>query len=151
MIVKKFQGDVSVLRPIAVAWSKEANCDAMGLDFDMEAHLKDLQELVDNPDSELFVLEDENSPVGYIGITKFKSPLGKQFIANEHYYYVLPEKRGVSSVSLLRAVEQWAKLKGCSHILMNASYLASDLHDKVCRLYESLGMKKFESTYIKEV
>jgi hypothetical protein len=52
---------------------------------------------------------------------------------------------------LLKAAKVLAKERGCSHFIMNASNLASDMHDKVCNFYKRLDMKKFETSFISEV
>ena len=49
---------------------------------------------------------------------------------------------------MIDAAQAWARAHGCSHLLFNASRLASGLHDDVCRVYEHKGMKPFETTYI---
>jgi len=123
----------------------------MGIDLDEDTYLADLQRLVDEPDSDLFVLWDDDVPVGYMGLRVFDSPLGRQMVASEHYWYVISEKRGMSALKFLPLAERWAKEKGCSHLQMSASMLASDLHDRTCKLYERFGMEKFETVFIKEV
>ena len=150
-MVKVYQGNVEPLRPIALKWQAECNSENLGIDINIETHLDDLQMLVSRERSDLLVLIDGNEVIGYMGIAVIDSPVGEQVMANEHYWYVVPEKRGIASVRLFKAAELWAQVHRCSHILMNASYLASDLHDKVCRLYERFGMEPFETTYIKKV
>lgn len=138
------------IRPIALRWKNESNNEALSIEIDADLYMNGLQEFVDNPDNVLLVLEDEEI-VGYMGLGIFVSPIGNQLIANEHYWYVIPEKRGMSALKFLPAAEKWAKEKGCSHLIMNASNLASDLHDRTCKLYERFGMSKFETTFIKRV
>lgn len=147
-MIQIFNGNVELLRPVAESWRYESNPEAFGLTGDIDCFLKDLKKLIDGPNSDLLVMDNLG---GFMGLTIFTSPLGCERIANEHYWYVLPEYRGVSSLRFLRAANRWAKAKGCSHIIMNASCLASDLHDRVCRLYEHFGMKKFETEYMRRV
>jgi GNAT superfamily N-acetyltransferase len=148
MQIRTFDEKVLQLKPILDSWISECNTEEMGIELDEEVYLKDLQRLVDDENCTLLVLEHENKIAGFMGLIIFDSPLGRQKIANEHYFYILPEYRGMSSLRLIRAARKWARENGCSHILMNASYMASELHDKVCKLYEWLGMKKFETTYL---
>lgn len=143
-----FKGDTGSLETVYSRWKTEANWDGYGIDVDVETYRRDLQKLVDNKDAELLVLVNGEDVLGYIGITTFTSPFSNQKIASEHYWYVLPEHRGIGSIRLLKAAFIWAKENGCSHVLMNASMLASSLHDKVCGIYEKMGMKKFETQYI---
>ena len=48
-------------------------------------------------------------------------------------------------------ITKFAKENKCSHIMMNASKMISDKHDLVCKFYEKIGMKKFETCYLKEI
>ena len=152
MEIKLFNDDIETLRPIVESWRKNVVDNDFGIiadDFDK--YLTELGNMVLRPDADLIVLYDEETPVGYIGLRYFSSPLGNQMMANEHYYYVIPEKRGLASIRLIKNAKVLAKMKGCSHIIFNASNLASELHEKVCRVYEKMGLKKFETSYISEV
>ena len=151
MIARLFQDNIEMLRPIAESWRDEANTAEFNITTDMNAHLYELQAMMASPMADLLVLYDGEAPVGYMGLQYFKSPIGTQIMANEHLFYVLPDKRSVSSMKLLELAKTCAKIRGCSHIIFNASKLASGLHDKVCNLYERMKMKKFETSYIVEV
>jgi len=146
-MIRTFNGDLSELQEVISSWLKEVNARVMGIELDEEVYLSDFQRLIDGDDSDLLVLERDKI-IGFMGLTIFNSPLGRQRICNEHYWYVLPEYRGMASLRFIKAAQQWAREKGCSHLMMNASAMASDMHDKVCKLYELFGMKKFETTYI---
>ncbi len=151
MNIKLFNDDIETLRPIAESWQEEAQANKFGIITDVNKHLFELRNMVDNNSSDLIILYDEDEPVGYIGLRYFDSPTGNQRIAEEHYLYVIPEKRGLISMRLIKNAKMLAKLKGCSHLILNASNLASELHDKLCRVYEKMGMRKFETSYISEV
>ena len=151
MEIKLFNNDIETLRPIAESWQENVNAEEFGITVDVDKHLTELGMMAARHDADLIVLYDGETPVGYIGLRYFDSPLGDQRIAEEHYFYVMPEKRGLSSMRLIRNAKFMAEMKGCSHIILNASNLASDMHDKVCEFYEKSGMKKFETSYISEV
>lgn len=140
------------LRYLAEQWKKETNGD-LGIIVNVDEHLRDLQRYIENPFiATVLLLVKEDKVVGYMGLAIFKSPLSNQVIANEHYWYVLPEFRKAKlTLKMFDEAKKWAKDKGCSHLLMNASNLASSLHDKICRLYERLGLKKFETSYIQSI
>jgi len=138
---------IELLRPIAIAWQQEARGNALGIDIDVERHLADLARLSADPHCLLLVLM-QGRPVGYMGMEFFASPVGKDIVANEHYWYVMPEARGRDSVMLLREARRFAREAGANYMLFNASRLASDLHDDVCRLYEHFKMEPFETTYL---
>lgn len=151
MDIKLFNDDIETLRPIAESWFEFAKTNGFGLEISVDKHLIELSNIVSGIDSDLLVLCDDDIPIGYIGLRYFQSPLGNQKIAEEHYFYVVPEKRSLASMRLIKNAKYLAKLKECSHIIFNASNLASDLHEKICRVYEKLGMKLFETSFISEV
>ncbi len=150
VIVATNSGDIERLTPVALQWKESCNGMEMGIVLVPETHFADLMRLIGRDDAELFLLvdDDREEVFGYMGVECFNSPLGPQRIAQEHYWYVSEGNRGRGTILLIRAVEKWAKEQGCTHLIMNASTLASDLHDKVCDLYERIGMKKFETSYI---
>ena len=151
MKVELFAGDIETLRPIVESWQEIVIGNGFGIIADdVDKFLVGLKDMADGTESDLLVLYD-GKPIGYIGLQYFMSPLGNQKMANEHFFFVIPEKRGLSSMRLLWDAKVLAHERGCSHFIMNASNLASDLHDKVCCFYKRLGMKKFETSYISEV
>lgn len=151
MIAKLFNENIEKLRPVAQTWVSATQENEFGLTVNVDSHLADLEKLTENISSTLIALYEKEVPVGYLGLKIFTNPLGREKIASEHYWYVLPEKRTTGSIKLLRTAKMWAKLNGCSQIIFNASRLASGMHDKVCAFYEKLGCKKFETSYIQEI
>jgi GNAT superfamily N-acetyltransferase len=115
----------------------------------MDIAISHVHRLIKDPTCVVLVLYNENEPVGFMGVTIFSSPISDTRMANEHLWYVKPEFRGAKAVLMLDAAISWAKRQGCSHFLGNASMLASNLHDTVCKIYDGYKMKKFETTYIK--
>lgn len=143
------------LKPLAEAWLREARGKDFGLETSVSKHVSDMMGLIllDGRDLLLLISSPFGKPgqiVGYMGLTSFESPLSSQMIANEHCWFVMPEYRG-NGLRLIHAAKKWAKEEGCSHLLLTASNLASDLHDEVCTMYEKLKFKKFETSYISEV
>lgn len=152
MKVIAYRDEIYKLYDIALSWREGCECDTFGLEVDNTKHLKDLRDFKVNDDSELFVLLDNDStPVGYIAISITDSPIGNQKVASEKYWFVLPKHRGLTSIKLLKVAKEWAKNKGCSHIILHATNIASKLHDDVCRLYELLGMSKLGTSYINKL
>ena len=141
------------MKHVFLEWKETRNANHLGLTIDTDIYLKKLAELIDRDDAALFLLLNlENKAIGYMAVESFYSPLDNQKIATEHYWYMLEKCRGgIGAMRLLTAVQEWAKENGCSHLIMNASNLASGLHDKVCKFYEKIGMTKFETSYIKEI
>ncbi len=143
---------VEQVRDAALEWKETCNANEFGFTMDVETYLGSLGALILRYDAELFLLETtDGKVVGYIGVTTFQSPLDNQKCAAEHHWYIMKEYRGHGAMRMLRAIKDWAKECGCTHLIMNASMLAGDMHDKVCRFYESIGMTKFETSYIQEI
>lgn len=152
--VMAWNGGLEVLKAVFDAWEAENNGEDFGIAVSRLSVRADIQSLMDSPDADLLVLNDEGAITGFLGIFKVRNFLNDQFVAIEKYWYVLPESRkhGFNSGYLLkRKAEEWAKQHKCTHLIMSASNLASDKHDKVCRLYEHWGMRLFETSYIIEV
>lgn len=144
--------DIERLKPVALQWKETCNGKRFGIELIPERHFSDLAGLIERDDADLFLLiNDKEEVVGYMGITCFISPLGNQKIAQEHYWYVSGKSRGRGTMLLIRAVKKWAKEKDCTHFIMNASNLASNMHNRLCRFYERMNFKLFETAYIKEI
>lgn len=142
---------IESIRPLADEWKEFCSCGQFGLEVDVNAFLAGLMDLVDGVDSDLLLLIDDTEIVGIMGLTKFQSPFGKEMVASEHYMFVKQGHSVTGGKRLIDAAQGWAKKNGCSHLIMNASNAASDMLAKVCRLYERLGMKPFEMSYIKDI
>lgn len=138
---------IETLRPIAEAWQREAQGNAFGIGTNVDGHLADLARLANSPTTALLVLV-KGAPVGYLGIEFWPNPMGTELLANEKYWYVIPEARGRDSIKLIRTAMQYAKAAGVFKMFFTASRLASEMHDKVCRLYEAMKMQPFETTYV---
>lgn len=143
--------DIEALKSISFEWKGLCNGKSFGIDLRPETHFRDLAGLIEGEDSELFLLLKKDRVIGYMGAICFKSPIGNQKFCQEHYWFVSGKNRGRGTLLLLRAIKTWAKEKGCSHLIMNASCLASDMHDKLCRFYEKIRFRKFETSYIEEL
>ena len=147
-IVIPYRGmPIETLRPIAESWAKDACGSQYGIEITADGHLADLERLSNSPSSALLVLV-QAAPVGYIGIEFWQNPLGSELVASEKYWYVLPDARGRDSFRLLREAKKCAKQAGASYMFFTASRLAGTEHDRVCRLYEHMGFRAFETTYI---
>ena len=107
--------------------------------------------MIFNDNTDVLMLIDADEVIGIMGLQKFKSPFGKEYITNEHYLFVKQGHSLSGGQRLIGEAGRWAKEHGCSHLILNASNVASGLHDKVCNLYKHLGLSKFETSYIKEI
>ena len=90
----------------------------------------------------------EEKPIGMLAAISDRPLFSDQLIAEELVWWVEPEYRGKSSLSLLEAYEQWAQMMGCTGVRMAC---LEDLNgNAVGRIYERNGYKKKESAYYKE-
>lgn len=143
--------DIESLKSVALEWKEECKGEDFGMELIPETFFSHLADMIIDVDKELFLLLRDNIVIGFMGAIIFQSPLGNQNIASEHFWYISGKHRGRGTLLLFRAVKEWAKERGCSHLIMNASCLASGIHDKLCRFYEKMGFKKFETSFIKEI
>lgn len=142
--------DISNLFPVIESWLVECRANEFGIETEMTEYLNEAYKLIHSDDCDLLVMELKGELIGLMGIAASKSPLGTQKIANALYWYTLPEHRG-KGISFILEARKWAAEKGCSHIIFNASNMGSQLHDRVCQIYEKIGMMKFETSYIQKL
>lgn len=150
-VVKAKTEDLESLKNIAYEWRDSCKAKEYGIELDSEEYFNKLSNLIKRDDSDLLLLMKKNEVVGYMGLIYFQSPLGKQLFTNEHFWYVAGKHRGHGTMKLIRAAKEWAKNKGCSHRIMTASCLASGMHDRLCKFYEKIGFRKFETSFIEEL
>jgi hypothetical protein len=146
MIIEQCQ-NIEELRPLAERWFEIQNGDDFGLDVDLETIFNDLREWQRN-EGTVLVAKNENEPVGLFAVFVVPSFLGNQKIALEKYWF---STLGIAGPKLYIEAIKWSKKNGCSHLITNASHLASEMHDKVCRFLEMAGAKLFETSYIMEL
>lgn len=147
--------DVSVIEPLAKKWHDVSNAVAFGLKVIMEDVLNDLDVWLESyPGTIIVAMEDPEYdppfPVGFFAVFAVKSFLSNDLVALEKYWFSDPESHK-AGVYLYKAALKWAADNGCTHLILSASNLASDQHDKVCKFCEAFGMNKFETSYIVKV
>ena len=139
--------NVDSLLGLMDSWKHEAGRE-FNIDFDNNANARHLAEMINGANSTVIGLMDGDAVVGYMGICIFENPVGRGVMASEHFWYVLPEHRGIGAIRILEAGIEWAKARGCTHFIGNASRLAGELHDKICAIYEKMGFTLFETSYL---
>lgn len=143
--------DIEALKEVVLEWKETCNADGFMIELELETYYSHLVDMINDVDSELFLLIKKSEVVGFMGAVIFQSPLGNQNICQEHFWYCSGKHRGRGTLLLFRAIKKWAKEKGCSHLIMTASCLASGMHERLCRFYARIGFKKFETSYIYEM
>lgn len=136
------------IRPVGEQWLKEQNASDFGLKVDFETIVKDLEGWLEG-EGTILVAMDGVQPVGFLAVFALPSYLGPQKIALEKYWYTMTGHHTAGPRLLCEALK-WAKEHGCSHLIMSASNLASNMHDQVCEFYQRMGFKPFESSFICE-
>ena len=143
--------DANDIRMLAEEWLKIANGQEFNLDLDYDVSIDNLAVVLQSGGTILLAYEDdEDIPVGFFALSPMQSFFGKQLIAMETMWFCLPNAHRAGP-ALLRAAKEWAIEKGCSHLMISGSKLASDMHDKVCHFCERSGGKQFETVYLIEV
>jgi len=152
MEVISYTGEVEFMRPLVEAWAGEAKLAEFGMKVDIDMFLHTLLEMAQGPQSALMLLSsDQGLLLGFMGCVLFDSPLDGSLSASERYWYITPRHRkGRGFIMLRNKGKEWAKDAGAVRWLMTASKLASDKHDKLCRVLRK-KMKHFETTFIEEL
>jgi GNAT superfamily N-acetyltransferase len=144
MTVIPYRGNVEPLRPLVNEWVEMAKRHCLGMDITAECVMSDLSR---QDWMQLFLLCEDYDVRGFLAVEICPNPIGSDIVANERYWYVSPKARGIGSLKLFRAAKNWAKTCGASVFLSTASNLGSDMHDRLCELYEKLGMEKHQTIY----
>ena len=140
----------AAVRPLLEQWLAICHGDRFGIAISVAGVEKDLQARLDFGDGVLLLGYDGLELVGFFAVFSTKSSLSEQQVAVETFWFAVPNKR-MAGYILFNAAKRWAKQKGCTHLLVSASRLASDLHDKVAQFCEKAGMRAFETTYVMEI
>jgi hypothetical protein len=141
--------DVTTIRPLYDAWLAIANGEEFGIDIDPAVAEVNMQTLCEAGGT-LLVAYDEDAPVGFFALSPMPSAIGNQTMAVETMWFVLPNSHLIGP-ALFDAARERARDKGHSHLMVTASRLASDLHDKVGRFCMQAGSKHFETVYLLEI
>lgn len=140
--------DMKHILPAARRWAAESNIKDFNLKIEPQYLVNELLQLLHKEQSVLLTDENYN---GFMGLRLIRSPFSSQLICDEHYWYIIPEKRGRNALEFFKYALKWAKEKGCSHIMMHSSSMASDLPEKVNSFYKRMGMRQIETYFLKEV
>lgn len=149
-MIDYFTGETEQLRELVKSWQAEQNGEEFGLDLQADNALAELDEWRQGESTVIITQTNEGKIVGFLCMFYVDSLLVNKRIAIEKYWFVMPEYRRHGPKMLCEA-RRWARLNDCTHLIMVASNLASDMYSKVCKMFERLDMKLFETTFIVEV
>jgi len=142
--------DIEELRRLGESWLELQNGDKFGIKIDVDAILKDAAATLKLNSGVVIGAKENDEWVGFMHIFVAGSFLGDQLMAVEKYWYARPNAI-MAAPRMLAQAKIWAAEKGCSHLIMSASNLASDKYPHVCGFYTRCGLKLFESSYICEI
>lgn len=94
----------------------------------------------------IFGLFDGQRVCGAIGAIMCPDPYSGELQCGELFWFCLPEYRG-QGVKLLKTLERWAKIQGCS--VMRMVHLADSMPEKLERVYGRMGYELVEKHYQK--
>jgi len=142
--------DVSVIVPLGEHWLAECCASDFGIKTSMANIVKDLENWIELATGTIILAYDGVELVGFMPVFAVPSFLGPQLFALEKYWYASQGHHAAGPMMLAEA-RRWAKENNCSHLIMSASNIASNMHDKCCMFYDRVGLKLFETSYICEV
>jgi GNAT superfamily N-acetyltransferase len=86
--------------------------------------------------------------IGGVGGKLDDEPISGQPVAVEIFWFVTASHRGGTlGIRLLLAFEKWAKEQGAAHVCMVK--MENSMPEAVDKIYQRLGYRKLETTYIK--
>lgn len=142
--------DIEPIRGLLESWLTLCKRTDYEMDCSVERVAEELEMWLMSMVGTLLVAYDGVEPVGFMAVFECKSPVGRDNIALEKYWFCRPNTT-MAGPALYRAAMEWARKQDCTHMVMSASMLASDMHDKVSRYCEAVGMRLFETSYIVKV
>lgn len=114
--------------------------------YDESSMRQTLERLMDSDDGLLMLSEADGALTGMAAALAYPSYFNGQRVAQELFWWVKPERRGtVDGIRLLKAVEVWAKDRGCVSLTMICLPIESPAES----VYQRCGYRACERSYIK--
>ena len=148
MIVEVPSDHLEELLPMAHAFYEESKS---GGTFSEERWLTQWKFLIDSNAGFILAYARGNRPVGSIGGMLAPHPNEDETICMEAFWYFLPEERGkgIAPIKLMKKYEQVAKERGAGLISMAClDHLDSG---RLSNLYEKMGYRPIERSFLKRV
>ena len=126
----------------------EEGLKSSGINFSKPSLFVLVKEYVEHKDACIVVAKENEKCVGVVA--GFMTPSlydRKQQIVQQKIIFVRKDYRGKIGIRLLRAIEEWAKMKGANYITMTSLEGMQDL----MRFYNRNHYRKLETHYVKEV
>ena len=131
------------LMPLAKEWAKDCRIE----DFAPEVALKDMLDMRERGDSEVFVLlGPEGEVVGGMGITILDMFYTEDFYSAVRYWYIRPEHRAMA-LKLLSQARRWSIEKGCTKLMVCSNRLC----DPSDGFYKAYHFTEYETVYVRDL
>lgn len=109
-----------------------------------------LGELIDGQSGVVFVAEIDGVVVGGMAGGIIDQWFCDEMVAYDYSIFIDPARRsGITAIRLVRAFEEWARLRGARHVQMG---IGTQLNvEGTSKLYQSLGFELFAPLFQKEI
>jgi len=140
-------GEIHLAAPVMRTFYEEGNLPG---EFDEDNFTRSMATLVRSGAGAVFIHGAKRKPDGGCGIILFPDLNTGDLIASETFWYVMPHARGgFAAVSMLSAMEDWARRNGAVRFSM--SHLSGENSARIKRSYSRLGFREMETQFIKEL
>lgn len=119
------------------------------LPFSRDIAFENLIKIIESPDGLVLLLKKDGKTIGMLIAMAVTMMFSDTKISSELAWYIEPEHRSSKDgFILLEAYEYWSKKVGCK--LCQMVCLESLAPEKLSKLYERKGYKRFEMAFVKE-
>lgn len=144
------EADIPLLIPMGRRFF-DASGYSQYLEFDPESVAQTLRNLIESEQSSLLLAEVGERPIGFLGALLYPFYFNTQHLTGQEvFWWVDKEHRKTGAgIALLELTEAWAKSKGAQSFAMVA--LQGSMPERMAELYQSMGYRPNEYSYIKRV
>lgn len=135
--------DIPRLVDLGVRFMREANYAAL-LPPDRTRQAKVMRQLIGDANGLILVSENENEIEGMLGAVIMQHPFSAQWVMQELFWYLRPDRRG-AGIRLLKKAEDWARSSGATRIILVAP------SKRIARFYRKTGLSHMEEHFIKSL
>ena len=141
--------DIQSIIPLVEQWLTKQGASDFGFEPDVAGGVEELVCTHEHLLSALFVAKHYNEPTGFVSIFSIPNHLDKgSKVAVVKYWYSTNKTDGPR---LLDVACEWAKEGGCKHVVLSASQMMPESHDAIADYCIAIGMRPFETSFIKEL
>lgn len=141
------QSDLNQIVKLGLNFHKASGLEAV-FPFDPKSLRRTLRHMVESPSAGIVVIETDGAIKGAAGFQASKSFFNETIkVGQERFFWIEPDLRGFDGIKLLHALEQEAKVCGCTRFAMvSLNNLKPEQLDK---FYRRQGYEPLEHVYVK--